>query len=125
MAVDLIHKNESYSLIGPCMDIHKELGKGFNEVVYADALEHELKEMGFHLKVKKNLKSYTKGKKLAHNSHADFVMDNKIIIELKAIERLTSSHVKQVLNYLAVSKMKLGLLINFGEDSLAYKRVIL
>ena len=56
---------------------------------------------------------------------ADFVVENKIIIELKAIERLASTHIKQTLNYLAASKLSLGLLINFEEDSLTYKRIVL
>ena len=57
--------------------------------------------------------------------YADFVIDNKIILELKAVESISKGHVKQTLNYLAVSKLNLGLIVNFGEDSLNYKRVIL
>jgi GxxExxY protein len=66
-----------------------------------------------------------KGVVLPHKYYADFVMMEKIILEVKAIECLTDSHVKQTLNYLAASKLNLGLLVNFGEDSLAYKRVVL
>jgi GxxExxY protein len=62
---------------------------------------------------------------LPHKYYADFVVMDKILLEAKAVERLAESHVKQVLNYLAASKLKLGLLVNFGEDSLAYKRVVL
>jgi GxxExxY protein len=62
---------------------------------------------------------------LKHHYFADFLVDDKIILELKAVEKINSAHVKQTLNYLAASKMKLGLIVNFGEDSLSYKRVIL
>ena len=66
-----------------------------------------------------------KGIVLPHKYFADFVVLDKIILEAKAIESLTDSHIKQTLNYLAASKLKLGLLVNFGEDSLNYKRLIL
>ena len=107
------------------MDVHNELGKGFSEAVYSDALEIELKENGVPYKREAKYDIHYKGKKLSHHYFADFVLDEKIILELKAIECLIKSHTKQVLNYLAASKMKLGLLVNFGEDSLAYKRIVL
>lgn len=121
----IIYKNESYFVIGLCMDIHNELGKGFSEAVYSDALEIELKSNGVPFKKEVKFDIIYKGKKLKHHYFADFIVDDKIILELKAVEKISSSHVKQTLNYLAASKMKLGLIINFGEDSLAYKRVLL
>lgn len=66
-----------------------------------------------------------KGKLLAHQYVADFVVEEKIILELKAIERLANTNVKQVLNYLAASRLELGLLVNFEEDSLQHKRIVL
>lgn len=107
------------------MDVHNELGKGFNEAVYADALEIELKEHGVPYNREVRFVIDYKGKVLPHHYVADFVIENKIILELKAIEKLSNPHIKQTLNYLAASKLKLGLLINFGEDSLQYKRVVL
>ena len=62
---------------------------------------------------------------LSHKYKADFIINEKIVLEIKAIDVLTSAHLKQTLNYLAVSTLRLGLLINFGEDSLKYKRVVL
>ena len=91
------------------MEVHKELGKGFSEIIYGDALEIE----------------FNKNNILPHYYFADFVVNNNIILEIKAIETLTNSHLKQTLNYLAASKLRLGLLINFGENSLSYKRIIL
>ena len=121
----LIYKQQSYDIIGAFMEVHKELGKGFSEIVYGDALEIELKnaKINYQREVKFNI-TY-KGKLLPHYYVSDFIIDNKIVLEIKAIESLTKSHVKQTLNYLAASKIKLGLLVNFGEDSLTYKRILL
>jgi len=121
----IIYKNESYFIIGLCMDIHNELGKGFSEAVYGDALEIELKSNGVPYQKEAKFDIIYKGKKLRHHYYADFLVDSKIILELKAIEKISSGHVKQTLNYLAASKMKLGLIVNFGEDSFSYKRVVL
>ena len=121
----IIYKNESYFVIGLCMDIHNELGKGFSEAVYSDALEIELKSNGVPFKKEVKFDIIYKGKKLKHHYFADFIVDDKIILELKAVEKINSGHVKQTVNYLAASNMKLGLIVNFGEDSLSYKRVIL
>jgi GxxExxY protein len=66
-----------------------------------------------------------KGNILPHYYKADFIINDSVVLEIKAISSLTDSHIKQTLNYLAASKLKLGLLINFGEDSLKYKRIIL
>lgn len=121
----IIYKNESYFIIGLCMDIHNGLGKGFSEAVYSDALEIELKSNGVPFQKEAKFNIIYKEKKLKHHYYADYLIDGKIIIELKAVEKITIGHTKQTLNYLAASKMKLGLIVNFGEDSLAYKRVIL
>ncbi|WP_421807846.1 GxxExxY protein [Flagellimonas sp.] len=121
----IIYKNESYFLIGLCMDVHSELGKGFSEAVYSDALEIELKSNGVPFQKEVKFDIIYKGEKLMDHYYADYLVDGKIILELKAVEKITSGHIKQTLNYLAASKMKLGLTVNFGEDSLAYKRVIL
>lgn len=121
----IIYKNESYFVIGLCMDIHNELGKGFSEAVYSDALEIELKSNGVPFQKEVKFDIIYKGEKLKHHYYADYLVDDKFILELKAVEKISNSHIKQTLNYLAASKMQLGLIINFGEDSLSYKRVIL
>ena len=88
-------------------------------------MEIELKSNGVPYQKEAKFDIIYKGKKLRHHYYADFMVDDKIILELKAVEKISSSHVKQTLNYLAASKMKLGLIVNFGEDSFAYKRVVL
>jgi len=122
---DIIYKEEAYKIIGICMEVHNQLGKGFNEVVYADALEIELTDSGIEYSREKKFGITYKGHLLPHKYKADFIIYDKIVLELKAISCLTSAHIKQTLNYLAVSNLQLGILINFGEDSLKYKRVIL
>ncbi|MFD0836762.1 GxxExxY protein [Mariniflexile aquimaris] len=121
----LIYKEDTYKIIGLCMNVHSELGKGFSEVIYGDALEIELIDNNINYSRESKFNIAYKGNLLPHKYIADFIIDNKIILEIKAISTLTDSHIKQTLNYLAVSKLKIGLLINFGEDSLKYKRVIL
>jgi GxxExxY protein len=120
-----IYKVEAFRIIGCCMEVHRELGKGHDEVIYKDALEIEFKSHGVSFTREREYKLAYKGVILPHKYFADFVVLDKIILEAKAIECLTDSHVKQTLNYLAASKLKLGLLVNFGEDSLNYKRVVL
>ena len=121
----LLYKEESYKLIGACMEVHKELGKGFSEVIYGDCLEIEFYKNSIIYTREKRFKMSYKGTPLTHHYIADFIIENQIILEIKAVSELTSSHIKQTLNYLAASKLKLGLLVNFGEDSLTYKRVVL
>ena len=118
-------KEECFKIIGICMEVHKILGKGHSEIVYGDALEYEFKknEIPYSREVKFNI-SY-KDILLPHHYYSDFVVFEEIILEIKAIKELSNSEIKQTLNYLAASKNKLGLLVNFGEDSLKYKRVIL
>lgn len=125
MTEKLLYKNESYKIIGACMEVHNELGKGFGEIIYGDALELEFKKQNIPYSREERFKIKYKGTVLPHFYVADFVIENSIILEIKAIETLTSSHIKQTLNYLAASTLRLGLLVNFGEDSLNYKRVVL
>jgi GxxExxY protein len=122
---DLIYKDEVYEIVGLCMEVHNTLGKGHNEKVYGDALEFEFKLNKIeYIREQKYTIEY-KGIQLPSYYYSDFTIYNNIILEIKAIQTLTSSETKQVLNYLAASKCNLGLLVNFGEDSLKYKRIIL
>jgi GxxExxY protein len=118
-------KEEAYSIIGICMEVHKILGKGHSEKVYGDALEYEFKKNKIPYSRESKFNIEYKEIILPTYYFADFLVFNEIILEIKAIQELTSSEIKQTLNYLAASKNKLGLLVNFGEDSLKYKRIIL
>jgi GxxExxY protein len=122
---DIIFKEESYKIIGAAIEVHKELGAGFVEPVYQEALEIEFKIQNIPYYREKNLNIFYKRQKLVKHYLADFVCYENIIVELKALSELSGEHEAQLLNYLKASKMKLGLLINFGSKSLQYKRLVL
>ena len=122
---ELLYTEEVFQLVGLCMEIHRELGKGHDEVIYKDALVVELSRAGIPFSREKNYEVRYKGVILPHYYYAGFVACGRILFEAKAIEKLTDSHIKQVLNYLAASKLRIGLLVNFGGDVLEWKRVIL
>ena len=121
---ELLYKEEAFKLVGLCMEIHRELGKGYDEVIYKDALVVELQRSKIPFSRGKKYEVTYKEVILPHFYFADFVIGDKILFEAKACEGLTDAHIKQVLNYLAASKLKLGLLVNFGENSLTWQRVI-
>jgi GxxExxY protein len=121
---ELIYPNESYQIIGACLEVHKELGPGFLEAVYAEALMAEFEERDIQYEVNKELSIHYKGKLLYKKYIADFLCFDKVIIELKAVEALAPEHISQVLNYLKATNMRLGILINFGQSSLHYKRIV-
>jgi len=122
---ELLYKGEIFQLVGLRMEIRRELGKGHDEVIYKDALVVEPNRAGVPFSREKNYEITYKGVVLPHYYYADFVVWDKILFEAKAVERLTDSRIKQVLNYLAASKLRIGLLVNFGADALEWKRVIL
>ena len=122
--VELIFKDECYQIIGACMSVHRELGCGFLEAVYQEALEEEFKSRNIPYLREESLAIVYKGKVLSKRYTADFICYNSIIIELKALSELSSVHKSQLINYLKVTKHKLGLLVNFGQNSLESKRVL-
>jgi GxxExxY protein len=121
----LLHKEEVFQLVGLCMEIHRELGRGHDELINKDGLVIELGRAKIPFVREKQYVITYKGFILPHFYYADFVVWDKMLFEAKAVEKLTDSHIKQVLNYLAASKLRLGLLVNFASDSLEWKRVIL
>jgi GxxExxY protein len=114
-----------YKIIGLCMEVHRILGRGFLEVVYKDALEYEFKKHNIPYEREKKYTVDYKGFILPRHYNADFVVNNEIILEAKAQKGIVEDYYAVVINYLAVSKCKLGLVVNFAEQSLKYKRVIL
>lgn len=121
----LLFKNEVYTIISCCFEVHNHLGKGFLESVYKDALMHEFNLKGIPFSREKKFEINYKGVTLPHYYYADFVVEDKIILEIKAQNSSIEENYKQVINYLAVSGCKLGLLVNFGEDKIQFKRIIL
>lgn len=121
----LIYKEEVYDIIACCFEVHNNLGKGFLEAVYKDALMHEFNLKNIPFNREKKFEINYKGITLPHFYYADFVVYDKIIVEVKAQKGNFDENYKQVINYLAVSGYKLGLLVNFGEDKIQFKRIIL
>ncbi|MDD2192382.1 MAG: GxxExxY protein [Bacteroidales bacterium] len=121
----ILYKDESYKIIGACMEVHKNLGCGFLEAIYQEALEIEFADRMVPYEREKTLKIYYKGKLLDKDYRSDFICFDSILIELKALDKLTPEHTAQVLNYLKATNYKLGILINFGRESLEFKRILL
>jgi len=119
------YQEETYKIIGIAMEIHRELGKGFSEIVYKDAYEYEFKQNGIFYEREKEYAVNYKGTILPHKFYADFVVFDKIILEVKSKKGIVEDHYAQVMNYLAISRLEIGLLINFHEKSLEYKRIIM
>jgi len=124
MQSHLLLKQESYNIIGAAMTVHSELGCGFLEAVYQEALEEELKTKRIPYEREKQLDIVYKQKRLKKSYQADFLCNNNLIIELKAVNCLDNIHQAQLINYLKITNIRLGILINFGRKSLEYKRVI-
>lgn len=107
------------------MEVYNVLGKGFSEAVYQDCLGIEFERRGIRFEKEKRFEIVYKGIPLPHFYYADFIIEDQVVLETKAISMVLEEHTKQVLNYLAASKCRVGLIINFGENSLKYKRIIL
>lgn len=120
-----LYKEESYQLVGLCMEVHRVLGRGLLEVLYKDALEHELKLNHIPFVREKQFEVRYKGVVLPHFFYADFVVFENIILEVKGVSAIVDEHIKQTLNYMAIAKTKVGYIVNFGGESLEYKRLIL
>ena len=123
--MEVLFKKESYSIIGAAMEVHRILGKGFLESVYQESLALELNIRQVPFSKEQNLELFYKGEKLNKYFTADFICFDKIILELKSVSGLTSEHEAQVFNYLKATQLNLALLINFGANSLQYKRIVL
>ena len=122
--MELLYKQEVFKIIGACMEVHKELGSGFLEAVYHEALMIELNKLDIPFETNVRLKVNYKNQILQKVYYADIICYDKIIVELKAMDGLVPEHYAQVINYLKATGFKLGLLINFGTKSLQYKRLI-
>ena len=117
----LIYPDESKRLLGLAIRLHNEMGCEFREKVYQDAFEVLLKENKIPYEREKHIELVFHGVKLEHDFFYDFLIDNKIGVELKAVSEIVGEYESQLINYLHISNHKLGLLLNFGTTSLEYK----
>jgi GxxExxY protein len=113
----LLLKEEVFTIVGAAMEVYNELGSGFLEAVYQEAFEIKLGLRGIPFESQKELAIYYKGHRLKKTYAADFVDYQKVIVEIKAVDRLTSKDEGQLLNYLSATGLEVGLLINFGASN--------
>lgn len=122
---DLLYKDEVYAIVGAAMDVYNDLGPGFLENVYQEAMEIEVGDRGIPVEAPQEIHIKYKGKLLKKFYIADLVCYDKIIVEIKALDKLTLREEGQLLNYLKATEMKVGVLINFGHyPSLEWKRLV-
>lgn len=114
----------TYKIIGAAMEVHKELGCGFLEAIYQEALEKEFFLQGIPYESQKVIEIFYKGKPLDKTYQPDFICYDEIILEIKALSTLSSLEEAQLINYLKATGLSVGLLVNFGARSLEYKRMI-
>jgi GxxExxY protein len=122
---NVIYEQESFEIINKCMEVHKFLGMGFREQVYKDSLAIEFLNSGVFFEREKMYDVQYKGIVLKHKYFADFVVFDKIILEIKSASSITDEYIAQAYNYLRVSGNQLALIVNFGETSLRFKRIVL
>lgn len=121
---NLFYRDESYKIRGALFAVHNELGCGFLERVYQDALEVEFRLRNIPYEREKSIQIVYKGEPLGEPYRADFVCYDKVIIELKSVSEILDVHRAQIINYLKATKMKLGFLVNFGEESINIERIV-
>ncbi len=123
--MNLLLKDEVYAVVGAAIEVHRELGHGFLEAVYQEAMEIELSDRDISYVPQLSLPIYYKGKRLQKEYVADLVCYDQVIVELKALTQLTGKEESQILNYLKATGLRVGLLINFGSTGrLEWKRFV-
>ena len=124
MEEEYLYQSETYKIIGAMMEVHKTLGCGFLEAVYQEALAIEFDRQKIPYVKEKKLLLFYKEVQMEKFYVADFLCYDKIVVEIKALSALTSTHNSIMINYLNATKFKVGILGNFGEKSLKYKRLV-
>jgi len=123
---DILFKEESFAIIGACFNVYNDKGAGFLEPVYQECLGIELIFQNIPAEPQKKLDLFYRNQKLEHFYQPDFICFGKIIIELKAVDKITDAHRAQVLNNLNATGFKLGIIVNFGHyPNLEYERIVL
>jgi GxxExxY protein len=122
---NLLYKNEVYTIVGAAMEVYNVLGPGFLEAVYQESLEHELVARGIPFAAQKELSICYKHVRLNKSYFADFLVFDRVIVEIKALDSLTTREEAQLLNYLKATGLQVGLLLNFGSSGkLQWRRMI-
>ncbi len=122
---ELLHKEEVYQIVGAAMEVHNVLGCGFLEAVYQEAMEIELADRNIPFVPQQELPVRYRDRVLKKHYFVDFVVFEKILVEIKALDKLSTREEAQILNYLKASPLEVGVVINFGSEKLEWKRKIL
>jgi GxxExxY protein len=122
--INELYKNSELTgkIIGCAMKVHSTIGNGFQEVIYQRCLAHELKKQNLNFKKELTMSIYYEAV-LVGTRRVDFLVEDLVMLELKAVSKLEDNHLNQAINYLEAYKLETGLLINFGSKSLEFKRV--
>lgn len=122
---NILYKEESYSIVGVLFEVYNNLGSGFSKIVYKDAPEYEFQQRNIIFEKEKEYSIMYKNFTLPHKFYADFVVQDKIILEIKSVENLHDKYFAQCINYLKVSGCRLAILANFHKYLLDHRRIIL
>ena len=123
--MEIVHKAESYAIMGACFEVYREMGCGFTEPVYQECLEIELGLQSIPFHAHRELRLTYKTRQLEKKFEPDFLCYDLIVVEIKAVSAFTDEHRAQVHNYLKATGLKLGLLVNFGHfPKLEYERIV-
>jgi GxxExxY protein len=123
MADQIPHQDLTYQIIGASMEVHSEVGPGYNEEIYQKALENELRNRRIDFEPQKSIEVKFKGE-VVGLKFLDFLVDDKVVVEIKALSRLDSDHEAQLISFLKATGKEVGLLINFGARRLEHKRIL-
>ena len=118
-------KDENYTIVGICMEVHRLLGAGLLEIVYKDALEIEFRNNNIPFEREKEFSVEYKGNILPHKFYADFIVYDDIILEVKSVKEISNDHLAQTLNYMKLADTQIGIIANFQNKSLVHKRLVL
>ncbi len=123
MTDQIPHQDLTYQIIGAAMEVHSEVGPGYNEEIYQKALENELRNRKIKFEPQRSVEVKFKGE-VVGLKYLDFLVDDKVVLEIKALSRLDSDHEAQLISYLKATGKEVGLLINFGAKRLEHKRIL-
>jgi len=124
--MEIIYKEESYRIMGACFEVYKEMGCGFVEPVYQECLEFEFEMQGIPFMRPPELALHYKGRPLKLKYIRDFILFDKIVLEIKSVRELINEYRAQVHNYLKATRLRLGLLVNFGQyPKVEYERIVI
>lgn len=123
---EIVYKDLSYRLVGACFEVYNEMGHGFLEAVYQDCLEIELTDRKIPFDAQRGLELHYKSATLKQEYFPDFLIENKLVLEIKAVRTITDEHRAQLFNYLHATSHRLGILANFGHHgSLQHERIVI